>query len=155
MEDDIYASHLPYLKTLGREVTSVLEFGLGRYSTPLFLDRAVFPKLERMISIETDAAWLRNAHVPSDHRLLVAMWPPDVLLKTTIDPDDFDLVFVDNGGEDLRIATIEWLASLDLRHADVVIHDFEHEPYQRAAAPFQYKYVYKERSPWTAKCWND
>jgi len=154
MEDEsAYASHIPYLSTIGAEVTSVLEFGVGQYSTPLFLDRTFFPKLTHMISVETDVEWAQR--VVLDPRHTVVIWPPEVLLTTTLVPDAFDLIFVDNGGEPLRIATIEWLASLELKHADVVIHDFEHEPYQRAAAPFQYKYVYKEHSPWTAMCWND
>jgi hypothetical protein len=57
MASDPYASHLGLLTRIGPGITQVLELGAGQYSTPLFLDRAVYPDLKRLVSIEPDRKW--------------------------------------------------------------------------------------------------
>src|SRR5215207_10889023 len=67
-----YATHVPILLGLARmrEIKSVLEFGCGRYSTLTFLNRAAFPHLERLHSIENDSIWAETIHeaAKSDER---------------------------------------------------------------------------------------
>lgn len=142
MASDPYASHLDVLRRMGKGVRSVLELGSGQYSTNLFLDRSVYPDLNLLVTVEPDAEW--RAKLPSDPRLNV--WDeaiPDVRA---------DLIFVDSHPESRRIADIAFLSGRP--HVRVVIHDFEHEPYQRAAR-FDHIEIDKTLTPWTAVCWND
>src|SRR5216684_7825933 len=68
---DPYGTHVPILVGLGRllHVRQVLELGAGRHSTLTFLDRNIFPELERMDSYETDEQW-------RDEVLAVARYDP-------------------------------------------------------------------------------
>jgi predicted O-methyltransferase YrrM len=54
-----YATHVPILIGLARmrEIKNVLEFGCGHYSTLTFLNRAAFPHLVKLHSIENDSSW--------------------------------------------------------------------------------------------------
>lgn len=151
MTDDPYGSHVPFLSTLGGEVRSVLELGCGMHSTHLFLNKLVFPKLERLMSIEHDREWAFR--MPEDPRLtLVVMSRPVEDFLAMLDYR-FDLVLVDNSHADDRIRSIKWLSRL--RWTRVVIHDFEHDFYQAAAAGFEHKQVDTSRVPHTALVWND
>src|SRR3982751_381755 len=54
-----YSTHLPILIGLARirQITNVVEFGCGRYSTLTFLNRSAFPQLEKLESVENDVLW--------------------------------------------------------------------------------------------------
>jgi predicted O-methyltransferase YrrM len=144
---DPYASHLHVLRRLGKGARWVLELGGGLYSTPLFLDRHVFPDLERLVTVEPDATWV--AKLPKDDRLCV--WPTAIPVYAFMERK-YDLVFVDSAPEATRIKDIGWLTFVSDQR--VVIHDFEHEPY-RQAAKFDHIEIDKTLTPWTAVCWND
>src|SRR5450759_2469319 len=60
-----YATHVPYLTGIAKlaEVRRVVEFGCGEYSTLTFLDREVFPALERLDSFEDDPQWIEKVRV--------------------------------------------------------------------------------------------
>lgn len=146
---DAYASHLPMLTALGAwlPVRRALELGGGRYSTLTLLDRARYPHLEKLVTVETDAGWREwlRANVDDARWELADSIPPWI--------GEYDLVFIDDGHSlDERVASIE-AVSAAWPCAAVVIHDFEQTAYQRAA-DFDWLEVYTGRLPWTALAWN-
>jgi hypothetical protein len=145
--NDPYASHLPVLRLLGEvlPVKSVLELGAGKYSTPTFLDRSIYPGLQDLFSVEPVKEWREKVasvvKLDPRHRV-IEDW-------TEIDPDAFDLIFVDSGQTAAeRVADIERIAHTV---RPVVIHDFEVHDYQ---GWFDIEFVYDQVTPWTAVCWN-
>ena len=91
----------------------VLEYGSGRYSTPLFLAR---PHIKKLTVVETDFIWRRElVHNNQDPRMTV-------LVEGNPSPMNYDLIFIDDGiSADQRSRTIR--AVLSRRHPVVVIHD--------------------------------
>src|SRR6266516_3156315 len=57
--DDPYCTHIPVLVGVARlaPIRKVLEFGGGRHSTLTFLDRASFPELVALTTLENDPDW--------------------------------------------------------------------------------------------------
>lgn len=150
---DAYATHLPVLKAIGAHlpIERVLEFGAGKYSTLTFLDTAIYPDLTSIVTVETDGHWRRIAYEwqVDEPRLLVTPNTGDAWAVWT----SVDLIFIDDGHADIqRIATIE-IISKTRPSALVVIHDFEHLPYQQAA-DFDHCWIYDRESPCTALLWN-
>src|SRR3954469_12120285 len=93
------SSHLPILIGLGRvfQIRQVLEFGAGHFSTLCFLNREMFPDLQRNQSFETDPEWERGveAEANGDQRVTIALIDQDVARAvTSCDFNSFDLVFI-------------------------------------------------------------
>jgi hypothetical protein len=161
---DKYSTHIPVLRALAKAmpVRRVLEFGSGFYSTCTFLDRAAFPLLEVLVSVETDPRWVEQMRrsIHNDRWLCLHSAPVEALLPGL---DDYDLVLVDDGVVDVeidspgystqRVATIRALANHQPA-AVIAIHDYERTAYQRAGE-FEHMHIYAEQSPWTAVCWRD
>ena len=112
---DPYASHLNVLTTMLNtyQPERVLEYGSGRYSTPLFLAR---PHIKKLTVVETDFIWRRElVHNNQDPRMTV-------LVEGNPSPMNYDLIFIDDGiSADQRCRTIR--AVLSRRHPVVIIHD--------------------------------
>jgi predicted O-methyltransferase YrrM len=148
---DNYATHLPILEALAEAINpaKVLEIGGGQYSTALFLDKETFSGLKNLHTVEDNAEWraaLKAAHKDRRWKLLDAL--PDKL-------DGYDLIFVDNGQTDkARIATLEMLAQAGIT-GPIVLHDFEHVPYQQAAQPWDQWHIFTQHRPWTAILWRN
>ncbi|HKP82178.1 MAG TPA: hypothetical protein VJT69_09175, partial [Pyrinomonadaceae bacterium] len=148
-----YATHVPILIGLARlrEIKSVLEFGCGYYSTLTFLNRAAFPHLERLQSVENDASWAETIHeaAKSDER-----WTLNLVRREIADavPDleAFDLVLIDDSKTSTqRSATIRAVAGKQPQRPWIVIHDFEVDEYRRAAASFKQRHIFKAFNPET------
>ena len=161
---DKYGTHLPVLRALAKAlpIRRVMEFGSGYYSTREFLNRAAFPLLEVLVSVETDARWIEQMRrAIHDPRWLCLRTAPVAALVPGM--DDYDLILVDDGVVDVddgeqghssqRVATIRALANAQPM-AVIAIHDYERTAYQRAGA-FEYMHIYAEQTPWTAVCWRD
>lgn len=154
---DPYSTHLPILRALGPNGhRRILELGAGAFSTPLFLDRAVFPLVELVFSIEHDRAWAEQVQAAnSDPRLEMHVVPePIEPFLDILDLSKFDLIFVDNSDKaERRVATIQWIA----QHATnqvVVLHDLERDDYRDAAGGFRHLVVYCEHTPYTGVGFN-
>jgi predicted O-methyltransferase YrrM len=153
------STHLPILMFLARtrKISKVLEFGSGMFSTLNFLDKNCFPDLNHLKSYETDAFWASKMKelVMADPRSeLIFSENPLAGLVANMDMD-FDLILVDNSMESKqRCDTIRQVAKVAHR-AIVVIHDYEHPPYQRAAKGFQHKYRFLAFNPNTGLVWNN
>ena len=151
-QGDPWATHVPTLTRLGGTVRSVLELGCGRWSTPLFLDRATYPRLERLVSVENDRAWAMQ--MPEDSRLTLVIAPSTLEWITREGWAEFDLIFIDNGPriED-RIDVIGYVARHSM-NTRVVLHDYEDMRCSNAAREFEHIEVDDALTPWTAVAWN-
>lgn len=148
-----YATHVPILIGLARlrEIKSVLEFGCGYYSTLTFLNRAAFPHLERLQSVENDASWAETIHeaAKSDERWTLKLVRREIA-DAVPDLEEFDLVLIDDSKTSAqRSATIRAVAGKQPQRPWIVIHDFEVEEYRRAAAGFKQRHTFKAYNPET------
>jgi hypothetical protein len=148
-----YATHVPILIGLARlrEIKNVLEFGCGYYSTLTFLNRAAFPHLERLQSVENDASWAETIHEAgkSDERWTLRLVRREIA-DAVPDLEAFDLVLIDDSKTSTqRSATIRAVAGKQPQRPWIVIHDFEVEEYRRAAAGFKQRYTFKAFNPET------
>lgn len=147
-DDDAYGSHAGALRLIGANlpIRSVAEFGSGRFSTPLFLDRSVFPQVEMIFSYESNPNWAKSVRDENkDKRLQVILCPLNEMVDMVY-PTEADLVFIDcddvkDGRHDFseRKRLIEKWSSHP--SAVVVVHDcnFTNIRPAVAAAPFKYK----------------
>ena len=150
-----YATHVPILIGLARlrEIRSVLEFGCGYYSTLTFLNRAAFPHLERLQSVENDASWAETIHeaAKSDERWTLKLIRREIADSLpALDLEAFDLVLIDDSKTSTqRSATIRAVSAKQPQRPWIVIHDFEVSEYQRAAAGFKQRHAFKAFNPET------
>ena len=154
-----YATHVPILIGLARlrEIKSVLEFGCGYYSTLTFLNRAAFPHLERLQSVENDASWAETIHeaAKSDERWTLKLVRREIA-EAVPDLEAFDLVLIDDSKTSAqRSATIRAVAGKQPQRPWIVIHDFEVEEYRRAAAGFKQRHTFKAFNPETGVLCNN
>ena len=148
-----YATHVPILIGLARlrEIKSVLEFGCGYYSTLTFLNRAAFPHLERLQSVENDTSWAETIHeaAKSDERWTLKLVRREIA-DSVPDLEAFDLVLIDDSKTSTqRSATIRSVAAKQPQRPWIVIHDFEVGEYRRAAADFKHRHTFKAFNPET------
>jgi len=148
-----YATHIPVLIGLAgmRNIERVLELGCGNYSTRTFLNRSAFPHLKELRSLENDPLWARtmSLSVAADSRCTISFTGASIAeALSTLDIDYFDLVFVDDSASsEQRTATIRALSALRPQNPWVLIHDYEVEEYQRAAAGFSHRFVFDASNP--------
>jgi len=150
-----YATHVPILIGLARmrEVKSVLEFGCGHYSTLTFLNRAAFPQLLRLHSIENDTAWSEtiNKLAKDDERWTLQLVSSHIAdTVSDLDLESFDLILIDDSKTSAeRVATIGAVAKKQPQRPWIAIHDFEVGEYQAAASAFRQRYKFRAYTPKT------
>src|SRR5690349_15789849 len=86
-EEDAWGSHLPVLKAIGRicpHISHVVELGCGRYSTPTFLDKACYPNLTRLTSLENNETWAKQVQSCIADVRLHLIFGSDILLATQL-----------------------------------------------------------------------
>jgi predicted O-methyltransferase YrrM len=154
-----FATHVPVLTALGQTIPihRVLEFGSGTISTLLFLNPVVFPYVESVVSYENDKDWCRLVRSQTADPRLDLQFVPNYMhtVVTSIDLGDFDLIFVDDSKSlEQRSQTIIQLAlRKDEINGLVVVHDFEHLSYRRAASPFVYRKRFRAFNPEVGLLW--
>jgi hypothetical protein len=146
MKFDAGSTHIPLLVGLGSilPIRKVLELGAGHFSTPTFLNCAVFHQLEMLTSYEDIPEWqdeVRDNY--GESRLnLVEVIPS---LKEL-----YDLIFVDNSHHgDVRAATIKRVAE-ESSGVLVVLHDAQIAQYIPEIERFQKSTTVKTYTHWTA-----
>ena len=146
------SSSLPSV-VVPRRIERVLELGCGHYSTKTFLNRAAFPDLKELHSVENDPVWaetMRDA-AGNDGRGVVHVVTgamSDAVSK--FDLESFDLVLVDDSKTaDQRAATIRTLSELHPLNPSLLIHDYEIDEYQRASYSFKQRFTFKAYNPQT------
>lgn len=160
--ENCYATHVPVLIGIARirEVRNVLEFGCGYYSTLTFLNAAVFPHVERLESVENDAAWAETIQegAKRDSRWTLNLVDGEISESvSTLDLEAFDLILIDDSQtSDQRVCTIREVSRQSPHRAWVVIHDFEVEDYRRATGRFfREGHRFKAYNPNTGLLWNN
>lgn len=157
-----WASHQPVLRAIGHQfdIKTAIEWGAGKYSTRLILDRSAFADLECLVSVEHDADWLRR--LKGEYGVCDDRWHPQLEhvemmpeLAGMLDPAD--LVFIDCGrptsftaDHHIRGALLNYYAASD---SIVVLHDVETAPLGSFAgnAAYKHKACFKPRlGPHTA-----
>jgi hypothetical protein len=125
-----YGSHVPALVSLANafRIEYVVEYGSGRYSTPTFLNKNLFPDVVKVDSYEDDSTWgVDTVRRNPDDRLSMHLGSLASMTKSL--HMDADLVMVDTSEDnsedparwfDTRIALIE--AYKDFQGL-LVVHD--------------------------------
>lgn len=129
MEFDNYASHLPIFEKVFAifEIKKVLEFGLGRFSTPFFVDHA-----EVVASVEQESKeWYERIKAQIHSGNWHAIFQPDpraVFEQFDANNQHFDLVFSDGAAETrCLVANLAMERNVPM----VVLHDTEKIWYYR------------------------
>jgi hypothetical protein len=155
-----YATHVPVLIGLAtlRRVERVLEFGCGNYSTKTFLNRAAFPDLRGLQSLENDRTWaeqMRRA-VGDDARCVVNFVNGAISDAVgRFDLESFDLVLIDDSQNAVeRAATIRAVFDAGVKRPWIAVHDYEIFNYQNAAAGFKHRFTFKAYNPYTGVVFN-
>jgi predicted O-methyltransferase YrrM len=151
--DDGWGSHVGALRAIAKAlpIKVVVEYGSGKFSTPLFLDRTAFPDLEFLTSVESDPEWLAKVRemCGQDSRLEQVFRPIGTFHTTDSVPRSPDLVFIDcdevrDGRHDYsaRLKLIERFAADPT--AVVVVHDANFADIRPAVlgSAFKYKATY-------------
>lgn len=149
-----YATHIPILIGLSRlrTIQHVLEFGCGHYSTLTFLNRAAFPHLERLYSIENDDSWAQTIQGSTkDDRWTLQLVNGEISESVgDLDLEVFDLILIDDSKTSAqRAATIRTIALKQPLHPWIVIHDFEVDEYRDAASGFKHRHRFRAYNPET------
>ena len=154
-----YSTHIPVLAAIAKiaRITRVLELGCGYFSTPIFLNRSIFPELSFLHSLEDDPAWLEKVARATNNdirlKLELVTDPVNKLLPHLLSAR-YDLVFVDNAQEvSQRANTIRTLSEHFVGNGLVVIHDFEVAEYREAASRFDHRFEFTALNPTTGVAW--
>lgn len=143
-----YNSHVPLLDRIFKlfEIKRVLEFGMGKGSTPYFLK-----KNTRLISIETNMDWAFEYYGSGrGHVILIhsEYWLPKIFNDLNLQKIKFDVIFID-GPLKSRVPC----AKASLGHARfIIMHDTDIKSYgwDKLKIPRGYRqYIFKEHRPWT------
>lgn len=157
--EDAYSTHLPILCALGATLLPkrVVEYGSGLISTPAFLNRSAFPRLESLLSFENDLSWYASVveSIGYDARLELRL--AEGAMKNAVAPSDLagcSLVFVDDSAEIERAETIAAIAACRPLGVPIVIHDIEQWRLFQAAKRFEHMFRFDALSPQTGVVWN-
>jgi hypothetical protein len=155
-----FATHIPILIGIARIVTirRVLELGCGTYSTLTFLNRAAFPDLVQLDSLETDPAWAKKLSTATVDDLRIRINVVKDPIENSIQDlllGEYDLILVDHSvSYDTRAATIFSLARMSLGSALIVIHDYEMPQYRNASRWFPNRFEFAAFTPATGVAWD-
>lgn len=147
-----FASHVPTLTAIAASfpITTVLEFGAGVHSTPLFLNRDAFPDVESVVSHEHRADWIAKVRSEVDDERLDLRLTPIEAMPSHVVPSD--LAFIDcNDGPVDDYSTRRRLLDVCRQCGIVVVHDAERMLETIANAQYRYSYIDSpKRMPHTA-----
>lgn len=144
-----YSTHENLLKAVSRHfsIQRAVEFGAGPSSTSLFLNKKFFPKLEYLISFESDDTWATKCRT-DDPRHKLILCSEIFTLRAVEFCGFFDIALVDGKDSNWRLPT----AKVASRIAKlVVIHDMENPLYKDIWDFFDTvpRVVDKRIRPWT------
>jgi hypothetical protein len=162
ISEEPYKSHVPILIQLGQslKVRRIAEFGMGHFSTSIFLDRSLFPLVEELKSFDDDPEWfsvIANKHA-ADSRFNASLVPPP-MWKTALKlrAFNYDLVFVDDsrsGGERAKSLLALRMSRGITKGPVVVVHDVELPVLRAATWAFPNRKYFRDFCPQTgALCW--
>lgn len=155
-----YATHTPIFMCLSRllNVSNVLEFGSGLFSTPAWLV-SNNGHIKYVESYENDGEWAAEVKekLAGDSRVnLVTVNGRMGDAAIQVDVDSFQLTIVDDSTRpEERLATIKAVAAQRPSRTVTAIHDFEHPTYRHAAnSGFEHTYRFTCVNPNVGVAWN-
>jgi len=109
-----YGTHVPVLKYLAShfKIENVLEFGCGVFSTITFLDKASFPDLKSLVSLESDAFWIDNIlrMVGKDPRVKIIHESEKHFINSEkfswVYENEYDLSLIDGARAEFRVSSL-------------------------------------------------
>ncbi len=158
--EDRFATALPVLVGLSRliPVKKVLEFGSGLNSTPLFLNKTVFPDLIKLTSYENDLGWYNNVknRIGDDTRIDLHCIDDNMSsIVSDIKLSEYDLIFIDDSMDStLRAETIKNVISNNDSQNIIVIHDYEIKKYRQASKGISNRFDFNALFPNTGLVWD-
>lgn len=163
MAPPAYGSHLPVLQAIGSklngQIKCVVEYGAGKYSTPAFCDRKMFPSVEKVESHESNMKWMSGLqnHIQDDR--WHCYYTPLSAMAKNVDPEA-DLVLIDCDTIDETDDEKRFLHRRQLidayalhEHPLVVVHDSNFQGIAECLVKAPYKYranYHPEHGPDTA-----
>lgn len=153
-----YATHLPVLIGLARvrRIRRVLELGSGIHSTPLFLNKQVYPDLDFLVSLEDDPAWFETVRSAAGHDSRLDLRKVAAVSSgIPADISEFDLIFVDDSRTCAERTSTIVKVHERIPSGIVAIHDFEQRSYRRAARLFAHHFVFGSLTPQVGVVWSD
>jgi hypothetical protein len=157
--DEPYSTHLPILCALGASVQPkrIVEYGSGLNSTPAFLDRSLFPRLESLLSFENSRSWYEAVAESTRNDARMQLRLVEGAMKHAVAINDLEgcsLVFVDDSDEFGRADTIKAIAACRPVEVPIVIHDLELKHILDGAKRFEHMFRFDALSPQTGVAWN-
>lgn len=151
---DLYATHIKVLETIfkNRDIDNIVEFGMGNFSTQLFIDKGEYVTSIEMQQLE----WfniINNKFKDCRNWTGVKLIGPMEFLNYKY-PDRIELGFVDGHGSS-RPECINFL--MNKKCPIIVAHDTEEPGYgwNRVLQNIGYKkFEYQIETPWTT-CWTN
>jgi predicted O-methyltransferase YrrM len=124
----VSASHIPVLVYLAKKYKpkTILEFGSGELSTLLFLDKSVFSKLIKVISVEEDPEWALKMQTLTKGNSRVS-----IIDRVPAQIHGFDMIFIDGPQNSERRGKIIGYVMRQAPASIIVIHDIENPDYRR------------------------
>lgn len=162
VSDQPYATHMPILTQLAQQVKPrrIAEFGMGHFSTSVFLDRSIFPSLELLTSFEDDPEWfsiMAQKHSPDSRLEANLVSPPMWKAALRLRASDYDLIFVDDSKsarERSRTLLALRLSKGVTRRPVVVVHDVDLPRLRAATLIFPSRKYFRDFCPQTGVlCW--
>ena len=152
-----YATHIPILVACAHlfRPRRILELGSGFYSTPLFLDKDIFPDAMHVCSLENDPEWFQQLNRLADPRLerLLIEGPMCAAIRA-FDCSQYDLVFVDDSTHARhRRKTLRALRNA-LGSQIVVVHDVDQWRIRLGIYSFPNHYEMLALTPQTSIAWH-
>lgn len=152
-----YATHIPILVACARlfRPARILELGSGFYSTPLFLNRRIFPEVVEVCSVENDPAWFKEMGAVEDRRLERRLVDgPMHAAVAKMDLSGFDIIFVDDSKHARhRRKTLQSLRKL-VKQQILVVHDVDQWRIRLATYTFPNYHILHGITPQTAIAWS-
>lgn len=152
---DPYSTHLPLLNNLFGQITcsSIFEYGMGSFSTPLFCEKA-----EKVVAVEMQSIdWyekIKNTIKTDNLDLHCMLGPTDAVTYFKSLNKFFDLVFVDGHIESRWLCINEAFSKTKI----IVAHDTQQPVYQwhKIKVPAGWRsYTDRRQSPWTTVWYED
>jgi predicted O-methyltransferase YrrM len=160
--EEPYGSHVSVLVQIAQSLRPhrIAEFGMGRFSTSVFLDRTVFPFVEKLTSFEDDPEWfsvITREHPPNSqfeaNLVSSPMWKTALRLRAS----DYDLIFVDdskNQRDRSKTLLALRLAKGITKGPVVVVHDVELPRLRAMTMLFPRRRYFRSLRPQTGVlCW--
>jgi len=153
----LYGSHMGALGDIGAafDIRTVTEYGCGNFSTLTFLDRTIFPHVERVISYEHEEEWFEHfsEKCKDDSRLRMQLCHAERMPSVTWGAEAPDLIMIDNGPDEEYETAYEIRARLfqlaSSSQAIVVLHDIDfHKTIGEAfgQVDYEHKMIYRPDS---------